>query len=81
MKPRTKIALVATAFLIAYMLVLWMLIPSSDRDRRPLPQLTPTEKSAFKARLFYHGLRHEVSIIYDYPESPYFIRGGKKCKF
>ena len=51
--------------------------PASHYQR----QLTPVEKSHFKKRLVYHGLQHTVSVVYDYPENPYFIRDGRKCRF
>lgn len=82
MTRTTRIAIVATLFLIAYMFVLWLLFwPVPGANRPPLRQYTPQERKAIKARLVYHGLQHEVSIIYGWPDNPYFIRNGRRCKF
>lgn len=44
-------------------------------------QLTPEQKANFIKRLAYHGLQNTVSVVYDYPKNPYFIRDGQICRF
>lgn len=80
MTRRTKITIGATLLLIAYgWFCWWVMYPEPVRYLPTQP--TETERVHFKQRLKHHGLHHQVSIIYDYPEISYFIRGGKKCKF
>lgn len=83
MSRRIRITILATLFLIAYMLILWLLTcyPPIDHTLPPRPQFTPAEKKLIRARLVHHGLQHEISIIYGWPDNPYFIRDGKRCSF
>lgn len=79
MKRRTKIAIITTVALILYgMFVAWWLSPEPEREYRPFTQRELVE---FRQRLLFHGLDRQVSIIYGWPENPWFERNGKRCSF
>lgn len=76
----------ALLILVLFFLLLWISSITIDVfDRLPgrieQRQLTPAEKAHFHKRLAYHGLNNQVSVVYDYPDKPYFIRDGQKCRF
>ena len=56
--------------------------PFDETSPRLSPDpLSPDMKKYFKYRLAYHGLDRQVSVVYDFPERPYFERDGKICQF
>jgi hypothetical protein len=76
-------ALLIFAVLFFMLFISWTTIDVLARPpvRTEQRQLTPVEKAKFHKRLVYHGLHNQVSVVYDYPEKPYFIRDGQRCRF
>jgi hypothetical protein len=90
-EPKEACICIGGALLIVVIILLLALIPclfldpidrSAGRSPRPIEQpMSEDVKSYFRARLAYHGLHKQVSVVYDYPEKPYFIREGRRCRF
>ena len=74
------IAIAATLLLVAFMLLIQRcMYPVSDRP--PFRQLTVAQKADFKMRAKRHFHPRHVATVINYPDDPYFIRDGKRCKF
>ena len=75
MSPKIKIAIVATLFLVAYMLCIWLIYPPTIPRRLP-DQPTAAEKAWIEQRFRYHGI--EACICEG--DRCWFIRDGKRCR-
>jgi len=72
---KVRIAIVATLFLLAYMLILWLIFPPPIPRWQPEP-LTPERKAWLQERFRYHGI--EAAICEG--EVCWFIREGRRCR-
>jgi len=72
------------AVIVLLLMVIFVLVLTKPAKRQIQGQPAferATDKAVFQRLLAKHGLKHEISIIYEDHLGRYFIRGGKRCAF